>query len=68
MEDVLDNQWPKKIKKLRNDLGITWLALANQVGVVEKTAQNWGSGKARPSPMAVRKLNRMIAAAARVKG
>jgi DNA-binding transcriptional regulator YiaG len=60
----MENQWPTKVKKLRHDLGITWLALAGRVGVREETAQNWAKGKFRPSPMAVRKLNKLIAEAA----
>ncbi len=48
----------EQIRELRQRLGLTQFQLAVRLGVTLATIQRWEAGTARPSPLAVEKLNR----------
>lgn len=47
------------IKELRKKLGISQDKLAALLGVAPYTVRRWESGKSRPSPLALEKLNKV---------
>jgi len=47
------------IKQLREKLGLTQEQLAHQLGVTVKTVNRWETGKAKPSPLAVKQLSQL---------
>jgi transcriptional regulator with XRE-family HTH domain len=50
-----------KIRQCRNLKGWTQEQLARNLGVSLNTVQRWESGKTRPSPLAMEKLQRLLA-------
>jgi len=55
----------KTIKELRNALGLTQEQFAAKVGVTFSTVNRWESGKSKPSPLAMRQIEELMA---RTKG
>jgi transcriptional regulator with XRE-family HTH domain len=49
-----------KIRQCRKLKGWTQEQLARNIGVSLNTVQRWESGKTRPSPLAIEKLQRLL--------
>lgn len=49
-----------KIRQCRTQKGWTQEQLARSIGVSLNTVQRWESGKTRPSPLAMEKLQRLL--------
>ena len=50
----------RKIKQCRGLKGLTQEQLARSIGVSLNTVQRWESGKTRPSPLAMEKLQSLL--------
>ena len=46
----------RKIRELRTGLGLTQEQFAAKVGVTFSTVNRWESGKSKPSPLALRRI------------
>ena len=55
----LPADYPQRIKRLRQRLGLTQVELAQRLGVSFTTVNRWENGQTRPSPLAWRRLRRM---------
>ena len=53
-------QLAKKIRQCRDIKGWTQEQLARNLGVSLNTVQRWESGKTRPSPLAIEKLQEIL--------
>jgi putative transcriptional regulator len=60
-----DNNLAKKIRDLRSKLGLTQEQFAAKVGVTFSTVNRWESGKSKPSPLALKMIEKL---ARRVQG
>ena len=49
----------KKIRKERGDLGLTQEQFAAKVGVTVSTVNRWENAKGKPSPLAMRELEKL---------
>jgi transcriptional regulator with XRE-family HTH domain len=49
----------KMIRKLRTALGLTQEQFAAEAGVTYSTVNRWENGKAKPSPLALQKLEEL---------
>ena len=49
-----------KVKQCRHLKGLTQEQLARSIGVSLNTVQRWESGKTRPSPLAMEKLQELL--------
>jgi putative transcriptional regulator len=54
-----DHQLPSKIKALRARLGITQEQFASLLGVTFSTVNRWETGKSRPSPLAIARIEEL---------
>ncbi len=52
---------PKMIRQLRADMGLTQQELAVQLGVALPTISRWETGRAKPSPLALQKIEDALA-------
>jgi DNA-binding transcriptional regulator YiaG len=55
------NGLARKIKELRYNLGLTQEQFAAKVGVTFSTVNRWESGKSKPSPLAMRRIEELYA-------
>jgi putative transcriptional regulator len=55
------NKLARKIRQCRDVKGWTQEQLARNIGVSLNTVQRWESGKTRPSPLAMEKLQELLA-------
>jgi DNA-binding transcriptional regulator YiaG len=51
---------PQQIRDLRLDLGLTQGAFAKKLGLERSTISVWEAGKKTPSPLSIRKLEKLI--------
>jgi len=54
------NKLAKIIKELRNKLGLTQEQFAVKVGVTFSTVNRWENGKGKPSPLAMKQIERLL--------
>jgi len=47
---------PKKIKTIRNKLGLTQEQLAQKIGVLLSTINEWENNKRKSSPLAIKQI------------
>lgn len=59
MSKVRENELARKIRELRSRLGLTQEQFAAKVGVTFSTVNRWESGKSRPSPLALKRINEL---------
>ncbi|MBI1390953.1 MAG: helix-turn-helix domain-containing protein [bacterium] len=57
MENVISNQ----IKEIRNHLGLTQEKFAARLGVTFPTVNRWENGRTKPSPLAQKQIDDLIA-------
>jgi transcriptional regulator with XRE-family HTH domain len=50
----------KRIKELRLKLGLTQEQFAARAGVTFSTVNRWESGKSKPSPLAMRRIEELM--------
>jgi len=50
----------KLIRELRIEIGLTQEQLADELGVVYPTVNRWENGRAQPSPLAIKQIERML--------
>lgn len=50
---------PKQIKLLRKALGLTQVQFAAKIGVSFATVNRWEMGRTKPSPLAIREMERI---------
>ncbi len=55
----LPTDYPERIKRLRQRMGLTQVELSQRLGVSFTTVNRWENGQTRPSPLAWRRLQRM---------
>ena len=55
-----ENELARKIRELRSKLGLTQEQLAAKVGVTFSTVNRWESGKSKPSPLAMRQIEKLM--------
>jgi len=55
-----DNYLARKISRLRSKLGPNQEQFAAKVGVTFSTVKRWGSGKSKPSPLAMRQIEELM--------
>jgi transcriptional regulator with XRE-family HTH domain len=60
MSDIEDFGLAKRIKDLRIKLGLTQEQFAAQIGVTFTTVNRWESGKSKPSPLALKEINKLL--------
>ena len=65
LAEMGDKDLIKTIKELRGTLGLTQEQFAAKVGVTFSTVNRWESGKSKPSPLAMRQIEELMA---RTKG
>ena len=53
------------VKELRERLGLTQSEMASQIGVALTTLARWEQGKAKPTPLAIEKLETLARRAER---
>ena len=53
------NEFARKIKGLRVRLGLTQEQFAAKVGVTFSTVNRWESGRSKPSPLALRRIEEL---------
>lgn len=54
-----DKDIPKTIKKLRTALNLTQEQFAAKVGVTFSTINRWENGKGKPSPLAMKQIEKL---------
>lgn len=59
MRKYSENEVPAKIKTLRAKLGLTQEQFAARLGVSWSTVNRWENGRSRPSPLAMRYVERL---------
>ena len=60
MSKAKTNQLALKIRRLRSKLGLTQEQFAAKVGVTFSTVNRWETGKSKPSPLAMRRIQEMM--------
>lgn len=55
-------EFAKKIKEIRQALGLTQEQFAVKLGVTFPTVNRWENMKTRPSPLALQKLQKLLSA------
>ena len=56
---MVKDTFSKKIKELRTALGLTQEQFAAKVGVTFTTVNRWENNKAKPSPLASQKIEKL---------
>ncbi len=54
-----DEDVPRVVKELRTSMGLTQEQFAVEVGVTFSTVNRWEAGKAKPSPLARRRIEEL---------
>lgn len=60
MPKTEENELARKIRGLRSKLGLTQEQFAAKVGVTFSTVNRWESGKSKPSPLAMRRIEELF--------
>ena len=57
--DMKNDEVPKIVRELRMKMALTQEQFAAEVGVTFATVNRWESGKAKPSPLAARRIREL---------
>lgn len=59
-QECVENQIGQQIRQLRLEMGLTQEQFAVRLGVSFPTVNRWENQKAKPSPLALQKLQKLI--------